>query len=133
MSAQRCRDFMRDLESRDLQVLRRWFTETSRLWVPPAEPVTGVRRILALFRAIYRLYGEIHWRVEEVHPLGGSRFVYTTESWGAFTSGKPYRNHIVTIVEFDEEGRILSLSDYFKNTAVFGQVRAARSGPSSGG
>lgn len=114
---------MDDLETRDLERLRSWFTDESRLWIPPAGPVTGIRRILALFRATFRMYGEIHWRVTEVHPLGGSRYVYLTESWGTTDEGRPYRNDIATIVDFDEEGRIASLSDYFKDTAIFGSGR----------
>lgn len=116
--------FMSDLERRDPARLRQWFSDESRLWMPPYEPITGARRILALFRAIFRHYAEIHWRVTEVHPAGPSRYVYLTDSWGTLDGGEPYRNHIATLVEFDDQGRIRYLSDYFKDTAVF----AARQG-----
>jgi ketosteroid isomerase-like protein len=119
VSSERCVAFMRDLERRDLKVLKPWFSEETVLWVPPRPPVKGARRILCMFRAIFRMYADIHWRVTEVHPLGGRRYLYLTESWGTIGQGTPYTNHVLTLIEFDAEGRIASLSDYFKDTAIF--------------
>lgn len=121
MSAERCVAFMRDLESRDLERLRGWFSDETELWVPPSAPITGSRRILALFRAVYRRYADLHWRVTEVHPIAGDRYFYLTESWGTIGKDTPYRNQIATVIAFDGEGRIRSLSDYFKDTAIFAQ------------
>jgi limonene-1,2-epoxide hydrolase len=123
VSRERCVGFMADLERRDLAVLARWFTDQTELWVPPAAPVRGRRRILAMFRAIYRMYADIHWRVTDVFAVEGGRWVYLTESWGTIGRDTPYRNHLTTLVEFDEEGRIVALSDYFKDTAIFGAAR----------
>ena len=119
LSRELCLAFMDDLARRDLTALRPWFTEETELWVPPTGPVRGTRRILALFRAIFRRYDEIFWRVTDVHALGDGRYVYLTESWGRMAGDTPYRNHIVTLVAFDEEGRIVNLSDYFKDTEIF--------------
>ena len=87
--------------------------------MPPTEPIKGDRRILAMFRVIFRMYHEIHWKVTEVYPVGGNRYVYLTDSWGTIGKSTPYKNHILSIIDFDAAGRILYLSDYFKNTAIF--------------
>lgn len=119
-----CLAFMDDLETRDLERLRRWFTEQSVLWMPPRAPVQGSSRILATFRGIFRLYREIHWRVTEVHVVSDRRYIYATDSWGIIGDTTPYQNHILTIVEFGGDGRIAYLSDYFKDTAIFSAGRS---------
>jgi hypothetical protein len=111
--------FMSDLAKCDAEVLRPWFTETSVLWMPPSEPVTGTRRIVTMFKLIFRMYSELHWKVAEVHELAPGRFMYLTDSWGKIGADTPYKNNICTLIEFDSDGRIKFLSDYFKNTAIF--------------
>jgi len=119
MSAERCVAFMADLESRDLERVRNWFAESATLWMPPTEPIEGNRRIAAMFRVIFRMYAEIHWKVTDVYPVGANRFVYATDSWGTIGKDTPYKNHILSIIEFDENNQIKYLSDYFKDTAIF--------------
>src|SRR5258708_38378790 len=109
---------MRDLEAHDLRGLERWFSETTTVCIPPGEPLSGTRRILAFFRTVFRSYDEIHWHVTDVYPVAGRRCIYLTESWGA-RCGAAYRNQIVTLIDFDDAGRIAFLSDYFKDTAPF--------------
>ncbi len=110
---------MDDLEKRNLDVLRGWFSEKSVLWMPPTEPIEGDRRILAMFRIIFRMYTEIHWKVKDVYAVGGNRYIYSTESWGTIGKQTPYKNSILSIIDFDADGRIAYLSDYFKDTAIF--------------
>ena len=59
MSRERCIAFMQDLESCDLERLKPWFVEESVLWVPPTAPIEGQRRILAMFRIIFRMYSKL--------------------------------------------------------------------------
>ena len=80
---------MADLEKRNLDALRPWFADKSVLWMPPSQPVTGSKRILAMFRVIFRMYSDIHWKVDEVYPVGGDRYIYLTESWGLIGSKTP--------------------------------------------
>jgi hypothetical protein len=117
---QKCVEFMQDLQSRDLNKIGEWFLEDSQVWVPPASPVTGSNRILALFRAILKRYNSIQWKVTEVHHLEQNRYFYISESWGMTGTSMPYRNTIATDITFNPEGKIERLSDYFKDTAVFG-------------
>lgn len=123
MSRERCLEFMTDLEKRDLDVIKRWFSDSSVLWVPPTEPIEGQRRIVAMFRLIFRMYTEIHWKVTDIYAVSAQRFIYATESWGVIGKQTPYKNHVLTIIEFDASGRIAYLSDYFKNTAIFNAER----------
>jgi limonene-1,2-epoxide hydrolase len=126
MSDQRCRAFMADLESRDLERVEKWFAPDAVLWMPPTDPISGARRIAAMFRVIYRMYTEIHWAVQEVHSIGANRYIYATDSWGIIGSATSYKNHILSIIEFDEQDRIKYLSDYFKDTAIFNSGRRSQ-------
>ena len=109
--------FMDDVERRDHRALQSWFTDATEVWIPPRPLIRGSRRILAMFRAIFGRYAEIHWRVTAVHALGANRCVYLTDSWGALDRDVPYHTHVMTLIQFGDDGRILSLSDYFKDTA----------------
>ena len=110
---------MSAVERRDHRTLETSFAESAEVWIPPRPVIRGRRRILAMFRAIYARYSELHWRVTAVHALDERRGVYLTDSWGTVDGEMPYHNHVMTLVEFDEDGRIVSLSDYFKDTGVF--------------
>lgn len=116
---ERVNAFMQDLQSKDVANLRKWFGPASRLWMPPGETVEGDSRILATFRKIFSRYKELNWKVTQIYPVNQNKFIYETESWGVIGQDKPYQNHILTVVEFDDEGKILFLSDYFKDTAIF--------------
>lgn len=119
MSEQRCVQFMADLEKRDLQLVKNWFADEAVLWMPPTPPIQGVKRIAAMFKIIFRMYTEIHWKVTDVWPVTSTRFVYLTDSWGIIGKQTPYENHIMSVIDFDASDRIVYLSDYFKDTAIF--------------
>jgi len=125
VSVELIREFMEDLGQRNIESLRRWFFEDSVLWMPPMDKITGDRRILAAFRLIFRGYSDLHWSVTNIMATGGNRFVYETDSWGTIGQATPYKNHILTIIEFDAQGRIVFLSDYFKDTAIFNAEKKA--------
>jgi ketosteroid isomerase-like protein len=113
---------MEDMESRDTTRLARWMTETTVFWVPPRGPVTGGRRVLALLRAIFSMYDTFHFEVRHIYEVTPSRVVYFHETSGTVAkTGERYTNQVVTLIDFDGEGRIAYLSDYFKCTATFPQ------------
>src|ERR1700757_4337862 len=103
---QKCVEFMQDLQSRDLNRISSWFCEHSIVWVPPASPVKGSSRILALFRAILKKYSSIEWKVTEVHHIEENRYIYISESWGVTGKRIPYRNTVATDITFNPEGKI---------------------------
>ena len=115
---------MDDVERRDIQALGGWFSAEAEMWIPPRPAVHGGRRVVALLRAIFRLYPEIHWKVTAVHPLDERRGVYFTDSWGTIGRDTPYCNKIATLITFDADGRIAFLSDYFKDTSIFAAGRS---------
>jgi ketosteroid isomerase-like protein len=119
VSRDRCLAFVRDLEAHDLSRLDQWFSDKSVVRIPPCDEIQGARRILAFFRSVFRLYDEIHWHVTDVYETGERHCAYLTESWGTLRGGVPYHNQIVTLVEFDDQGCIIFLSDYFKDTSAF--------------
>ncbi len=111
---------MVDIQSREAGRLARWMTDTTVFWVPPREPVTGGRRVLALMRAIFSAYETLDWTVRHIYEVGPSRVVYFHETVGTLAkSREPYTNQVVTLIDFDEQGRIAYLSDYFKSTSAF--------------
>lgn len=110
---------MKDLNSLNPDHLEKWFTEDSRIWIPPSKEIMGKNRILALFRAIFRRYENIKWTVSEIFHLGNEKYFYQTSSVSRLTGKDSYENEICTIIQFSECGKIMYLSDYFKDTKVF--------------
>lgn len=111
--------FMADFQAHDLDRLQAWFGEDSVVWAPPAGPVRGARRIKALFRAIFGRYREIRWTIERIYPVDERTVVYEHSSQGTLRRGTLYANRAVTILEFDANGKIARLSDFFKDTRTF--------------
>jgi len=111
--------FMKDLNSLNPVHLEKWFTDESIIWIPPSKEISGKNRILALFRAIFRRYENIEWRVSEIFSLGNEKYFYQTNSLGNLTGKRTYKNEICTVIQFSESGKIIYLSDYFKDTKVF--------------
>jgi len=115
----RINDFMKDLNSLNIEHLEKWFTDESTIWIPPSKEISGKNRILALFRAIFRRYESIEWQVFEIFPLGNQKYFYQTTSYGTMINKGIYENNICTVVHFSEDGKIIYLSDYFKDTKAF--------------
>lgn len=111
--------FMKDLNSLNTEHLEKWFTDESVIWIPPLKEISGKNRILALFRAIFKRYEKIEWHVSEIFHLGGDKYFYQTNSLGNRLGKGSYHNEICTIIQFSEKGKILYLSDYFKDTNAF--------------
>lgn len=112
-------NFMEDLNSLNPEQLEKWFTDETTIWIPPSKQISGKNRILALFRAIFRRYDSIEWSVSEIFHLGNEKYFYQTTSLGSMLGKGSYENDICTIIQFSESGKILYLSDYFKDTKVF--------------
>lgn len=112
-------DFMKDLNSLNIEQLEKWFTDESTIWIPPLKEVSGKNRILALFRAIFKRYDTIEWHVFEIFSLGNQKYFYQTTSYGTMVGKGVYENNICTLVHFSKNGKIIYLSDYFKDTKVF--------------
>jgi hypothetical protein len=111
--------FMTDMQSNNAARISEWFAEESILWIPPATPVTGKSRIKALFRAMFSRYDFLQWTIVDILPVDSNRCIHICESHGKIKGCNEYTNRVITDIVFNEEGKIASLSDYFKDTAVF--------------
>lgn len=111
--------FMDDMHTNDACRVAEWFAEDGSLWIPPAQAVVGKTRIKALFRAMFSRYEFLRWRIIDILPVGGQRCIHICESHGKLKGASEYHNQVMTDIVFNDEGKIASLSDYFKNTAVF--------------
>lgn len=110
--------FMDAMQSNDAARVADWFCENSTLWIPPAGEVRGLSRIRALFRALFNRYDYIEWDVLEILPVSANRCIFICDSRGAMKGRSSYSNRVLTDITFDGD-KILRLSDYFKDTAVF--------------
>ncbi len=110
---------MEDMQSNDFARIAEWFGEESMVWIPPALPVTGYNRIKALFRAMFKRYDFLHWTIVDILPVGENRCIHICESFGKIKGCHEYNNRVITDITFNEEGKIIKLSDYFKDTSVF--------------
>ena len=110
---------MKDLNSLEIDNLKKWFDEESKIWIPPMKEIQGGNRILAFFRSMFRKYSHIEWEAAEVFSIGDERFFYETISHGTIKNKGVYNNNICTIIQFAENGTIKYLSDYFKDTNTF--------------
>lgn len=113
---------MVDMESNDASRVAGWFTENSTLWIPPAGPICGLSKIRALFRALFSRYDFIHWNIIDILPVSATRCIHICDSWGSMKGIPAYTNRVITDITFDDSGKILSLSDYFKDTAIFAKM-----------
>ena len=116
---QNCHAFMKDLNSKNIEKIVKWFETDSTVWIPPAGPVKTQRKIGVYFRAIFQKYKDLNWEVLEVFDVTESRFFIISKSKGIFRNDASYVNHLVTDIRFDDNEKIIFLSDFFKDTSCF--------------
>jgi hypothetical protein len=116
---ERTMGFLRDLNARDPELLGTWFCDESELWIPPSKPRVGAKRIVRLMRIIFSQYTDLHWRARRLYPVNPRTMITEVETWGTFADGREYRNEILTVQRFNDAGKLVTVSDYFKSTAVF--------------
>ena len=111
--------FMDAMQSNDAARIAGWFSDDAKLWIPPAQPVEGIARVSALFRAMFIRYEFLEWKILDILPVSDNRCVHICESRGKLKGCDEYTNRVITDITFNSEGKISSLSDYFKDTAIF--------------
>lgn len=92
------------------------FAKDAQLRFPGIRPIVGKKRIKIIFRRIRNRYSYINWKVENVFIANNKKVVYQWTVSGKFKSQSDYINEGVSVVEFDSNGEIISLVDYFFNT-----------------
>jgi hypothetical protein len=121
---ERSLSFLHDLNGKDPERIAGWFADEAEIWIPPARPRVGRKRIERMLRVVFSQYEELHWRATRLYPVNATTMITEVETWGRFADGRGYRNAILTVQRFDAHGKLLLLSDYFKATDVFSAADA---------
>jgi ketosteroid isomerase-like protein len=111
----RARTFFGAMNTRDFAALEQHIDPVVTFDFPGAGAIDSSRRMLVFLKLLFRTYVRLVFTVEEVLADEEQACVVWTNE-GQTADGEPYRNRGVTFMRF-AGGRIVSLSDYFKDTA----------------
>jgi ketosteroid isomerase-like protein len=110
-------DFFTFLNLRDLDRMRALLQEDTWLYFPKTQPLLSLDRILKFLHLLFRPYPELTFTLHRTIVQGNRGAVHWTNR-GKNRRGEPYENEGMTLLEF-EEGRISSISDFFKDRGKF--------------
>ena len=110
--------FFDALNRRDLEHMGTLLTEGAEFYFPKTQPLTGKERILRFFKILFHRYSELLFQVERTIVEGQRAAVHWTNR-GVSRKGESYDNEGVTLFEEGDDGRIVFISDFFKNTEIF--------------
>jgi ketosteroid isomerase-like protein len=114
-AALRARTFFDAMNERDFTDLDRHLAPDVAFDFPGAGDINGSRRMLLFLKVLFRKYARLMFTVQEVLADGERACVVWTNE-GKTAEGEPYCNSGVTVMHFSG-GRIVALSDYFKDTS----------------
>jgi len=103
------------LNSRELSRLDEYLDENATFDFPGTKLIKGRKKIILFFRILFRKYPRLTFTVEETIVEGNGVCVLWTNE-GTATNGQSYNNRGVTFIHITD-GKILFLSDYFKDTS----------------
>lgn len=109
------RTFFNAMNTRDFTDLEHHLAPNVAFDFPGAGAIGGSRRMLLFLKLLFRKYSRLVFTVQEVLSDGERACVVWTNE-GQTAEGEPYRNRGLTFMHFSG-GRIVSLSDYFKDTS----------------
>jgi ketosteroid isomerase-like protein len=109
------RAFFTAMNARDFTALELHLAPEVTFDFPGAGAIEGSRRMLFFLKLLFRKYSRLVFTVQEV-LADGERACVVWSNEGETAEGGPYRNSGVTFMHFSY-GRIVSLSDYFKDTS----------------
>jgi ketosteroid isomerase-like protein len=103
------------LNSRDLSALEHHLAEDAGFDFPGPGLISGRKKILLFLKILFRKFNRLTFSVERIIQDGDCACVIWTNE-GHEKTGEAYRNRGITFLQF-EEGKIIFLSDYFKDTS----------------
>jgi ketosteroid isomerase-like protein len=103
------------MNTRDFSEMQKNITDNLVFDFPGAGKIEGAKRVVLFLTALLRKYSVLKFTVSEVF-VEGERACAIWTNKGESKDGKPYANSGVTIFQFDD-GKISSMSDYFKDTS----------------
>jgi ketosteroid isomerase-like protein len=106
------------LNRRDLDQMGGLLAKDAEFYFPKAQPLTGRERIQRFFKILFHRYPELLFQVERRIVEGQRAAVHWTNR-GVSRKGEPYDNEGVTLFEGGDKGRIIFISDFFKDTEKF--------------
>ena len=101
--------------NRDLSDLEQYLADDATFDFPGTELLQGPQRILLFFKILFRKYPRLKFNVEDI-IVEENRACALWTNEGEDNQGNPYHNRGVTFVRV-KEGKIISISDYFKDTS----------------
>jgi ketosteroid isomerase-like protein len=109
------RTFFDAMNARDFTDLELHLSPDVAFDFPGAGDIIGSRRMLLFLKVLFRKYTRLVFTVQEV-LADGERACAVWTNEGMTAEGEPYCNSGVTVMHFSG-GRIVALSDYFKDTS----------------
>ena len=106
--------FFQVLNERDLDEANKLLDHQTEFYFPKTQPIIGKDRILKFLKIFFRQYPELIFTVVRVIHQGDQAAVHWTNR-GTNRRKEPYENEGVTILQI-KNGRIVFISDFFKNT-----------------
>jgi len=103
------------MNKRDFTEMQKNISENLIFDFPDAGRIEGARRVIIFLTALLRKYSVLQFNVSDVFAEGERACAIWTNQ-GESKDGKPYSNSGVTVFQFSE-GKISSMSDYFKDTS----------------
>ena len=103
------------MNKRDFSEMQKNITENLTFDFPGAGKIEGAKRVVIFLTALLRKYSVLQFNVSEVFTEGERACAIWTNK-GESKDGQPYSNSGVTVFQFSE-GKISSMSDYFKDTS----------------
>jgi ketosteroid isomerase-like protein len=103
------------MNARDLSGLEPYLADSAVFDFPGAGRITGKKKILLFLKVLFRKYPRLRFTVEDI-LLEGDRACAVWSNQGEDTGGTPYNNRGVTLVRVTD-GKIIFISDYFKDTS----------------
>jgi ketosteroid isomerase-like protein len=111
---QTCLKFFQVLNEQDLEAADNLLNAKTEFYFPKTQPIVGKDRILKFLKIFFRQFPELIFTVVRVIRQGDQVAVHWTNR-GMNRHKEPYENEGVTLLEM-EEGKIVYVSDFFKNT-----------------
>jgi len=105
------------INARDFNEMPMVLSEDATLDFPKTPLISGRRRIVTFFKALFRRFPELHFDVLRVISQGK----WTAVHWrnkGVDRDQRPYDNEGVTLIRMDGE-TITAITDFFKSTEKF--------------
>jgi len=107
------------MNSRDVSHLEQHLAEEAVFDFPGPGLIEGRRKILVFLKVLFRKYPRLEFSVQDIIVEGDRAYAAWTNE-GEDKKGNPYQNRGVTFMRFSE-GKIVFISDYFKDTSFVEQ------------